>query len=43
VGQGGRVIRKSPAAYSSLAAAVTEAAFCGFDPSSDGYQVLELD
>ena len=43
LGRSGRTIRKSPTSYSSLAAAVTEAVVCGFDPVSDGYQVIDLE
>ena len=43
LGQSGRVIQKSATSYSSLAAAVTGAAVCGFDAASDGYQVINLE
>ena len=38
----GRIIQKSPVSHSSLAEAVTDATFRGFDASRDYYQVIEL-
>jgi hypothetical protein len=43
VAMSGRVIQKSPVSHSSLAEAVTDATFRGFDAFKDYYQVIELD